>query len=123
METLIITSYITIIFQITIIIYITVTICITISNNNFNNYYNSDNNVISNNNYNNKSDLIQKNNDENSILGKISKIACEKLYLLGRVFNGKCKVCNHDVEDHKIYQNTIWMCKKCPAESNLCQAL
>ena len=98
-----------------------------ISNNNINNDYNNDIDVISNNNinndYNKKSDPIQKNNDDNTIKGRIEKVACEKLHLLGKFFDAKCQACNHYVEDHEVYQNAIWMCKKCPIESNLCKSL
>ena len=58
-------------------------------------------------------------NDEDSFTGK----ACRALHSLGCFFNGRCKVCKHYVEDHEVFQNSIWMCKECPEESNLCKSL
>ena len=99
-------------------------------NDNINDYTNDYNNNNDNNNnsytdyiYNYNDEIDNKNNkvknDEDSFTGK----ACRALHSLGCFFNGKCKVCKHYVEDHEVFQNSIWMCKECPEESNLCKSL
>ena len=99
-------------------------------NDNINDYTNDYNNNNDNNNnsytdyiYNYNDEIDNKNNkvknDEDSFTGK----ACRALHSLGCFFNGRCKVCKHYVEDHEVFQNSIWMCKECPEESNLCKSL
>ena len=99
-------------------------------NDNINDYTNDYNNNNDNNNnsytdytYNYNDEIDNKNNkvknDEDSFTGK----ACKALHSLGCFFNGRCKVCKHYVEDHEVFQNSIWMCKECPEESNLCKSL
>ena len=98
-------------------------------NDNINDYTNDYNNNDNNNNsytdyaYNYNDEIDNKNNkvnnDEDSFTGK----ACRALHSLGCFFNGRCKVCKHYVEDHEVFQNSIWMCKECPEESNLCKSL
>ena len=98
-------------------------------NDNINDYTNDYNNNNDNNNNSytdyayNYNEIDNKNNkvknDEDSFTGK----ACRALHSLGCFFNGRCKVCKHYVEDHEVFQNSIWMCKECPEESNLCKSL
>ena len=98
-------------------------------NDNINDYTNDYNNNNDNNNNSytdytyNYNEIDNKNNkvknDEDSFTGK----ACKALHSLGCFFNGRCKVCKHYVEDHEVFQNSIWMCKECPEESNLCKSL
>ena len=98
-------------------------------NDNINDYTNEYNNNNDNNNNSytdyayNYNEIDNKNNkvknDEDSFTGK----ACRALHSLGCFFNGRCKVCKHYVEDHEVFQNSIWMCKECPEESNLCKSL
>ena len=75
------------------------------------NYYDYNNDIDNENN--------KMNNDDDTFKGKV----CKKLYFLGCFFNGKCKVCKHYVQDHEVFQNSIWMCKECPTKFNLCQSL
>ena len=105
----------------------------TYTNNNINDNTNDYTNDYNNNNndtnsytdyaYNYNDEIYNKNNkvknDEDSFTGK----ACRALHSLGCFFNGRCKVCKHYVEDHEVFQNSIWMCKECPEESNLCKSL
>ena len=98
-------------------------------NDNINDYTNDYNNNNDNNNNSytdyayNYNEIDNKNNkvknDEDSFTGK----ACRALHSLGCFFNGRCKVCKHYVEDHEVFQNSIWMCKECPTKFNLCQSL